>query len=40
MPRYEYACNACARDYVEQRSEEENQYFTECHCGGTFVLKS
>lgn len=38
MPRYEYKCDKCTRDYIEQRQEEEPQFFTDCDCGGKFVL--
>jgi putative FmdB family regulatory protein len=40
MPRYEYKCEACNREYIEQRSVEDPQFFTECECGGTFVIPS
>ena len=34
MPRYEYNCDACGHDYVEQRSVEDPQFFTVCNkCG-------
>lgn len=39
MPRYEYKCDSCGRDYVEQRTAEEPQYFVDCHCGGKFIIK-
>jgi predicted nucleic acid-binding Zn ribbon protein len=38
MPRYEHKCDACGRDYIEQRTAEEPQYITNCECGGNFKL--
>ncbi|CAB4173880.1 hypothetical protein UFOVP965_9 [uncultured Caudovirales phage] len=38
MPRYEYKCDTCNRDYLEQRTAEEPHYVTDCECGGKFVL--
>ena len=37
MPRYEYKCDTCSRDYIEQRTEEEPQYVTDCECSGKFI---
>lgn len=32
--RYEYKCDACGHDYVEQRNESDSQFFTTCNdCG-------
>jgi hypothetical protein len=39
--KYDYKCNACSSDYVEQRGSGENAYFTKCTvngCNGTFEL--
>lgn len=36
--RYTYNCNACGRSYIEQRQAEEQQYFYNCGCSGTFEL--
>lgn len=38
--RYTYECNACHRDYIEQRQAEESQYISQCGCSGTFELKT
>lgn len=40
MPRYNYKCDTCARGYIEQRTEEEPHYITNCECGGNFILDS
>jgi hypothetical protein len=32
--KYEYKCNACANDYIEQRNPGENAFFTKCTVGG------
>jgi hypothetical protein len=38
--RYNYACTICAHEYIEQRKEEENQYFVKCQScfQGEFAL--
>jgi DNA-directed RNA polymerase subunit RPC12/RpoP len=28
--RYEYKCNKCGKDYVEQRGAQEPQFFSDC----------
>lgn len=33
--RYTYKCPACSNDYVEQRTAEEPQYFSDCSKCGT-----
>lgn len=30
--KFEYKCNACSHDYIEQRGQDEpNPYFSTCH---------
>jgi ribosomal protein L37AE/L43A len=39
--RYEYKCNSCSHEYVEQRGSGENAYFTKCNitgCSGDYEL--
>lgn len=38
--RYEYECDSCGHDYVEQRNESDPQFFTTCNsCGvGTYKI--
>ena len=39
--RYEYKCNACFHEYVEQRGLGEDAYFTKCNvanCSGDYEL--
>jgi peptide subunit release factor 1 (eRF1) len=37
--RYEYSCPDCFYQYVEQRRESDNQYFSNCHgCGAEYSL--
>jgi hypothetical protein len=38
--KYEYKCNVCEKQYVEQRGAEEAQFFTDCakSDGGTYEL--
>lgn len=39
--KYEYTCLGCKRDYVEQRSPDEPQFFTHCQqCRSEFELVS
>jgi peptide subunit release factor 1 (eRF1) len=33
--RYTYKCPACSNDYIEQRTAEESQYFSNCSKCGT-----
>jgi putative FmdB family regulatory protein len=37
MPRYEYRCDDCNRDYTEIRDVEHPQTYTHCECGKEFV---
>lgn len=33
--RYTYKCVSCQNNYIEQRAENENQFFTQCaSCNG------
>lgn len=35
--KFEYLCDACGHDYVEQRAAEESPFFTSCHvCGNDY----
>lgn len=37
--KYEYKCNDCNNDYIEQRNTGETQFVNTCPvCGGTFNL--
>jgi hypothetical protein len=39
--KYEYKCNICNHDYIEQRGSGENAYFTKCNmfgCTGDYAL--
>ena len=33
--RYTYNCPACSNNYIEQRTAEEPQYFSDCSKCGT-----
>ena len=37
--RYEYNCNQCGADYIEQRKDTDAQFFTSCQAcsSGTYV---
>lgn len=38
--KYEYKCDICSHDYMEQRGADEPQFFTTCNKGdgGNYVL--
>ena len=39
--KYEYKCDVCSHDYVEQRGIDEDAYFTKCNvsgCSGDYKL--
>ena len=39
--KYEYKCNTCNHNYIEQRGPGENAYFTKCNvfgCIGDYEL--
>jgi hypothetical protein len=38
--RYEYKCDKCGKNYLEQRTAQEPQYFSDCATsdGGTYQL--